>query len=43
MTTKSGSKKVLEKEALIFLMMALLFEKRSPPLTKVKKNVPHRV
>ena len=33
------SKKVLKKEALIFLMIALLIKKRSPPLIKAKKNV----
>ena len=36
------SKKV-KKGALIFIMIALLIEKSSFPLIKVKKIVPHRV
>ena len=28
---------------MFLLMIALLIEKRSPPLMKVKKNAPHRI
>ena len=37
------SKKVLKKRAIFFLMIELLIEKRSPPIIKIKKNVPHRI
>ena len=40
---KVVTQNVLKKEALIFLLMALLIEKRNSPLIKIKKNVPHRV
>ena len=33
-------KKILKKDALVFLFMAPLNEKKRPPLIKVKKNVP---
>ena len=34
--------KDLKKGGFIFIGMALLIEKRSPSLIKVKKNVPHK-
>ena len=34
---------VLKKGVIIFLMIALLIEKRSPALIKVNKNASHRV
>ena len=37
------AQKRTEKEALIFLMMAMLIEKRNSLLIKVKKNVPHKI
>ena len=43
-TNQKWSKKIFKKEALIFLVMALLIEKRSPLLiVYCKKNVPHTV
>ena len=36
---KYAPKKFKKREGLVFLMMALLIEVRSPPLLKVKKNV----
>ena len=43
-THQKWAKKILKKESLSFLVMALLIEKRSPPLLKVyrNKNVPQQ-
>ena len=42
-TEQKFSQKILKKEALSFLVMALLAEKKSPPLIKVKKNTPFKL